>query len=67
MEFSKGQRVKILPHTDQFMMGELYGVVTSVRRRKNPTHPNLWSVRVFVRGERSGRRFNMHPTWIEVA
>lgn len=42
----KGDRVKIAPHSDIFMMGERYGEVTSIGRK--------W---IHVKGERSGKSF----------
>lgn len=42
----KGDRVKIAPHCDLFMMGERYAEVVSVGR-----------LNIYVIGERSGRRF----------
>jgi hypothetical protein len=46
MTFRINQRVRIMPHSDVFMMGELYGCVVSVGRK--------W---VTVQGERSRRKF----------
>jgi len=44
--FVVGQRVKVAPWTDLFMMGETFGEVKAVGRK--------W---VTITGERSGRRF----------
>lgn len=44
--FRVGQRVKILPHSDLFMMGETRAEVIAVGRK--------W---ITIRGERSGRKF----------
>jgi hypothetical protein len=42
-----GQRVKVMPWTDLFMMGETHGKVVKVGRK--------W---VTIEGERSGRKFS---------
>jgi hypothetical protein len=44
--FKTGDRVKIAPHTDLFMMGETYAKVIRVGRKL-----------VTIEGERSGRTF----------
>jgi hypothetical protein len=58
-DFKAGDQVKILPHTDQFMMGMTHGTVTLVGRK-------FVTIRVTSQAGH-GRKLKCHPEHIEVA